>query len=181
MPPYQRTPRASSGRRQMRSGASVIPQPDGLGGLMCAGKEWVAHVDIANCKLPQVSWVIPDGAWSDHAGPATTALSYGPSWVAAVINAIGDNPACPTGTQDAGQIYWENTAVLSRGTIGWLVRQPARRRPGDTCLACSRILPLAVPATTNMASVCRSSLCRLRRLKATLAIRLLISAAPADD
>ncbi len=23
--------------------------------------------DIANCKLPQVSWVIPDGNWSDHA------------------------------------------------------------------------------------------------------------------
>jgi len=79
---------------------------------MCAGREWAAHVDllnhgtdilgnIANCKLPQVSCVIPDGAWSDHAGPATTALPYGLSWVAAVINAHRQQP-----------IYWENTAVL---------------------------------------------------------------------
>jgi phospholipase C len=45
--------------------------------------------DIASCGLQAISWVIPDGAWSDHpemqGGPA-----LGPSWVADIVNAIGN-------------------------------------------------------------------------------------------
>lgn len=110
------------------------PQPDASGILQCAGTEWAANVDLANsgtdilrditnCNLSQVSWVIPDGVWSDHAGAGNG--SYGPSWVAAVINAIGNNPMCPAGTPDAGQIFWNDTAIILTWDDWGLVRQPA--------------------------------------------------------
>ena len=53
--------------------------------------------DIANNQLAQVSWVIPDGADSDH---ASSNDGCGPSWVTSIINAIG------------GSQYWSNTAIL---------------------------------------------------------------------
>jgi len=57
--------------------------------------------DINNCKLSSVSWAIPNGTWSDHAGSTG---NYGPSWVAAIINAIGgQGNTCG---------YWSNTAVV---------------------------------------------------------------------
>jgi phospholipase C len=87
--------------------------------LVCSGAEWTAKVDLAlkgadvlnditNCNLPGVSWVIPNGSWSDHAG---TGDQYGPSWVTAVINAIGTNAPCTSGT-DNGQTFWKNTAIV---------------------------------------------------------------------
>jgi phospholipase C len=54
--------------------------------------------DIANGNLAQVSWVIPNGTNSDHAG--STATVNGPSWVAAIVNEIGHSP------------YWANTAIV---------------------------------------------------------------------
>jgi phospholipase C len=53
--------------------------------------------DIANGQLAQVSWVIPDGADSDHAG---SNKGTGPAWVASVVNAIGNSP------------YWSDTAII---------------------------------------------------------------------
>jgi phospholipase C len=53
--------------------------------------------DIANGQLAQVTWVIPDGRSSDH--PRQNDGS-GPSWVASVVNAIGNSA------------YWANTAIL---------------------------------------------------------------------
>jgi phospholipase C len=87
--------------------------------LVCSGAEWNANVDlnlkgadvlndITNCNLANVSWVIPNGTWSDHAGATDV---YGPSWVAAVINAIGQNPTRVSGT-DVGETFWENTAIV---------------------------------------------------------------------
>jgi phospholipase C len=103
-------------------------------GLECTGSEWNAHVDIQNlgtdilrdiagCNLSRVSWVIPDGRWSDHAGLAD---AYGPSWVAAVINAIGSNPKCATGTPGAGETYWQDTAIVVTWDDwgGWSDNQP---------------------------------------------------------
>lgn len=62
------------------------------------------------CNLKQVSWVIPNGNWSDHPGLITgrqnssTDVEAGPSWVASIINTLGKDP---------GQCgYWNNTAVL---------------------------------------------------------------------
>jgi phospholipase C len=53
--------------------------------------------DISSGHLPAVSWVIPTGLASDH--PRLTDGS-GPSWVASVVNAIGNSP------------YWANTAIF---------------------------------------------------------------------
>ena len=88
-----------------------ICQSTGPGGD-CVGPEWTHHVDlnsadvlndIANCELRSVSWVIPTGLNSDHA-KATD--GGGPSWVASIVNAIG-NSRCGN---DNG--YWNNTAIF---------------------------------------------------------------------
>jgi phospholipase C len=111
------------------------PQLNASGDLECAGTEWAANVDVShhgtdilrditNCRLSKVSWVIPDGAWSDHASAND---QYGPSWVAAVVNTIGNNPTCPAGTPDAGQTFWDNTAIVVTWDDwgGWSDNQPA--------------------------------------------------------
>jgi phospholipase C len=73
---------------------------------VCTGPEWTNNVilqqtqvlsDIANGQLPAVSWVIPTGQASDHAGSND---GSGPSWVASIVNAIGNSP------------YWGNTAIF---------------------------------------------------------------------
>ena len=53
--------------------------------------------DITNHQLAAVSWIIPDGAASDH---ADTNDGSGPSWVASIVNAIGQSS------------YWSNTAII---------------------------------------------------------------------
>lgn len=72
----------------------------------CTGPDWTKNViipssqvllDITNNQLPQVSWVMPDGANSDHAAISN---GSGPSWVASIVNAIGNSP------------YWANTAII---------------------------------------------------------------------
>jgi phospholipase C len=71
--------------------------------------------------------VIPDGEWSDHAGSDTGGEDpYGPSWVATVINTIGNNPQCGQGTQDAGETYWQDTAIIVTWDDwgGWSDNQP---------------------------------------------------------
>jgi phospholipase C len=111
--------------------------------LKCTGKEWNANVsikhrgtdifgDITNCNLSSVSWVIPDGNWSDHAGGTK---QYGPSWVAAIINALGQNPTCAAGTTDAGQTFWDNTAIVLTWDDwgGWSDNQPPPILPGLPC------------------------------------------------
>ncbi|HTA40327.1 MAG TPA: alkaline phosphatase family protein [Candidatus Acidoferrales bacterium] len=53
--------------------------------------------DIDAGKLAGVTWVTPDWSYSDHAGSGTT---LGPSWVAAVVNKIGQSQ------------YWDSTAIV---------------------------------------------------------------------
>lgn len=53
--------------------------------------------DISSGQLAAVSWVIPAGQNSDHAGYPD---DNGPSWVAAIVNAIGQSP------------YWADTAII---------------------------------------------------------------------
>jgi phospholipase C len=90
-----------------------ICQASGPGGD-CTGAMWTQHVDtipshvlrdIAACKLPEVSWVIPIGQNSDHAGSPNAV--GGPSWVASIVNAIGEHAKCAN-----GETYWRNTAVI---------------------------------------------------------------------
>jgi phospholipase C len=76
------------------------------GTLTCTGPEWTGNViipqskaltDITNGQLAQVTWIIPDGASSDH---AESNDGSGPSWVTSIVNAIG------------GSSYWANTAII---------------------------------------------------------------------
>jgi phospholipase C len=53
--------------------------------------------DIANRRLANVSWVMPGGLSSDH--PSINDGS-GPSWVASIVNAIGNSR------------YWDNTVIF---------------------------------------------------------------------
>src|ERR1700733_1975018 len=75
-------------------------------GTTCTGSDWTHNVvlnrtqvltDIADNQLASVSWVIPDGKHSDHAQEND---GSGPSWVASVVNAVGNSP------------YWANTAII---------------------------------------------------------------------
>ncbi len=86
---------------------------------VCTGGQWnnlttpVANVlkDIAHGKLAQISWVIPRGQDSDH--PRTN-QGGGPSWVASIVNAIGNSS------------YWQNTAILVTWDDwgGWYDHEP---------------------------------------------------------
>jgi phospholipase C len=75
------------------------------GNPVCTGSEWSNVIipqtgvlnDIANNQLAQVSWVIPTASASDHAGVNN---GTGPSWVASIVNAIGNSS------------YWKNTAII---------------------------------------------------------------------
>ncbi|MGA8574993.1 MAG: alkaline phosphatase family protein [Candidatus Cybelea sp.] len=53
--------------------------------------------DLTDRRLQAVSWVIPDQNDSDHPG---TSSDTGPSWVASVVNAIGESS------------YWSSTAIV---------------------------------------------------------------------
>jgi phospholipase C len=90
------------------------PEPTGTGAIWDAfdaikavreGAEWHTNVvlplnfffDIANDRLPAVSWIVPDLLDSDH--PASGSHS-GPSWVASIVNAVGQSR------------YWQSTAII---------------------------------------------------------------------
>jgi phospholipase C len=70
------------------------------------GKDWSKDVisppsqflrDVARGKLRTVSWVTPTWTNSDHPGSGSKS---GPSWVAAVVNAVGESK------------YWDSTAIF---------------------------------------------------------------------
>jgi phospholipase C len=70
------------------------------------GSDWTRSIaspqtrfltDAKNGNLPAVSWVIPDAVDSDHPGMNSTS---GPSWVASVVNAVGNSKD------------WPNTAIV---------------------------------------------------------------------
>ncbi len=101
-----------------------ICEPLTLGALDCnpVGTDWLNVIneseanehpaqildDILGCAsgtVPNVSFVVPDGAWSDHAGVKIQTSALGPSWVAAIVNAVGNNSStCP--------VNWANTVIL---------------------------------------------------------------------
>ena len=83
----------------------------------CEGSDWIDNVDAKNpadflndvaspsCLLNQVTWVIPTAANSDHADIND---GGGPSWVASLVNAIGNN----TCTNPDGSSFWDTTAIF---------------------------------------------------------------------
>jgi phospholipase C len=105
----------------------------GKGGR-CVGSDYLGHVtsaqaqiltDIADCALPDVAWVIPDAADSDHAG---VNVGTGPSWVAAIVNAVGQAAPCA-----GAESYWKDTAILITWDDwgGWYDHVPPNRTGGQ--------------------------------------------------
>jgi len=86
-------------------------------GLVYLGNPAQIFIDISTCNLANVSWVIPEGDWSDHGGNRNNLgnLGYGPSWVADIVDAIG-NPANPTcdvnNPYNHKSGYWNDTVIL---------------------------------------------------------------------
>jgi phospholipase C len=97
------------------------PQDGGTAGIWSAydaikavrySSEWQKNVthtpldfftDISKRQLPAVSWVVPDGANSDHPfelNGKNQPVDTGPSWVASIVNAVGKSP------------YWKSTAIV---------------------------------------------------------------------
>jgi phospholipase C len=104
-----------------------ICMPSEPSGGECTGSEWTSSVvvkpsqvltDIADCNLAGVSWVTPSGANSDHANSNS---GGGPSWVASIVNAVGNNKQCKD-----GELYWDNTAILITWDDwgGWYDHEP---------------------------------------------------------
>ena len=74
------------------------------------GSEWGTAVswpetnifsDIGSGKLPKVSWVIPEDDANDHPGEnLPCGCDNGPSWVASVVNAVGEST------------YWNSSVII---------------------------------------------------------------------
>jgi phospholipase C len=105
-----------------------ICQPSEPTGGACTGPEWKKNVDlvsadvlkdIASCNLANLSWVTPTGQNSDH---AQTNTGGGPSWVASIVNAIGES----TCKNADGSSYWDSTAILITWDDwgGWYDHEP---------------------------------------------------------
>ncbi len=72
----------------------------------CTGTTWSERVvipskkvlsDIRKGQLSAVTWITPSGPYSDHADEHSNG---GPSWVASIVNTIGNSP------------FWSNTAII---------------------------------------------------------------------
>jgi phospholipase C len=110
---YNNTTQTSSIWNAPAAMAEICVPEIQTGARVCAGSSYAAHVtsvqaqvltDIAACKLPAVSWVIPDAYDSDH---AEVNAGTGPAWVASIVNAIGTQPSCA-----GGDNYWQDTAIF---------------------------------------------------------------------
>jgi len=81
---------------------------------VCTSSEYTTNIDltpadvltdVANCNLASEAWVTPTDLDADHAG--TVNDTGGPSWVASVVNAIGNATTC-----DQGAGYWSDTVIF---------------------------------------------------------------------
>jgi phospholipase C len=116
-------------------------------GGVCTGADWTKNVvlatsqnsvpvltDIINGNLATVSWVIPNGSESDH---ALSNDGSGPSYVASVVNAIGNSQ------------YWSNTAIILTWDDwgGWYDHVPPQVLAGSNCTqwGCGYVYGFRVP------------------------------------
>jgi phospholipase C len=107
---------------------SHICVPSQPSGGTCTGSEFANNVngikpaqvltDIDNCNLAGVSWVTPSGDNSDHPKSNT---GGGPSWVASIVNEVGNNAKCKN-----NEVYWDNTAIIITWDDwgGWYDHEP---------------------------------------------------------
>jgi phospholipase C len=91
------------------------------------GPDWKTNIiypqtrffnDVTNGVLPEVSWITPTCANSDHAGCGS---NTGPSWVTSLVNAIGESK------------YWKSTFIfiLWDDPGGWYEHVPPKKLDYD--------------------------------------------------
>ncbi len=90
---YQPQPPHSAGLWTLDAIAHIVDGPD-VANISAPSTNILS--DIGNGTLAHVSWVIPTAAESDHPDGG----NLGPSWVASIVNAIGNSP------------YWNHTAII---------------------------------------------------------------------
>jgi phospholipase C len=117
------------------SAGGLWTAPDGINhicvpsGGNCTG--WGTHVvlnpshvltDLGNCVLGDLTWVTPTAANSDHASQND---GGGPSWVASIVNAIG-NSTCTDTVSHRRLTYWQDTAIFITWDDwgGWYDHEP---------------------------------------------------------
>jgi phospholipase C len=84
---------------------------------VCTGEAWknviippkIFLTDMGNNHLAAVTWVAPIGQASPIT-PGSAHTNGGPSWVAAVVNAVGNSA------------FWSDTAIIVTWDDWWLVR-----------------------------------------------------------
>ncbi len=120
---YYASPVSGSGSSACGSGSDIAPDSSSgkAGGIwsayqaiehICYGPDWAQDVvpfsppsrfltDIKKGELRAVTWITPTCGNSDHAGcNGGSPPSAGPSWVASVVNAIGQSQ------------YWDSSAIF---------------------------------------------------------------------
>ncbi len=121
---------------------SIWAAPDAIkhiclpSGGVCTG--WGGHVnasnpsqvltDIGNCALGDLTWITPTAANSDH---AKLNDGGGPSWVASIVNAIG-NSTCTDPVEHRTLSFWQDTAIIITWDDwgGWYDHEPPTILPG---------------------------------------------------
>lgn len=84
--------------------------------------------DLANCNLHDLTWITPTAKNSDH---ASSNNGGGPSWVASIVNAIGNSP-CTDSFGHRSLTYWQDTAIIITWDDwgGWYDHEPPTILPG---------------------------------------------------
>jgi phospholipase C len=102
----------------------------------CTG--WGTHVesanpaqvltDLGNCSFHSLTWITPTAKNSDHAGIND---GGGPSWVASIVNSIG-NSTCTDTLDNKAYPYWQDTAIFIVWDDwgGWYDHEPPTILPG---------------------------------------------------
>jgi phospholipase C len=102
----------------------------------CTG--WGTHVndtnpaqvltDLSNCVFHTLTWITPTAKNSDHAGIND---GGGPSWVASIVNSIG-NSHCTDTIDGRTYTYWQDTAIFIVWDDwgGWYDHEPPTILPG---------------------------------------------------
>jgi phospholipase C len=87
----------------------------------CDGEDWINNVDmkpsdvlidLKNCALKNMVWVIPTGINSDHPSDnPKIADNGGPAWVASIVNGVSNSP-CTDTVKGNSVPYWQDTAII---------------------------------------------------------------------
>jgi phospholipase C len=111
-----------------------------------AGKPYPLMDDINACQLAAVSWAIPDKLWSDHGSESNRT---GPSYVANIVNAIGENTNCKDPVNSTLYSYWQDTAIFITWDDwgGWFDHVPPFQIKGPNCgeWGCNYVYGFRVP------------------------------------